>query len=131
MKNIVKVLRFKDNAARFYALPDGVTVKVGTLVTVEFPDRFNTCVGVAVSDSYVVDDNTAQMIMQFCKMLPAAWENMKKVISVYDENPVDWPVDDADEDAEKMTKRQFTAALKKLQSTEETDDDAEETEDEE
>ena len=100
MKNIVKVLRYKDNATRFYALPDGVPVKIGTLVAVEFPDRYNTCVGVAVSDSYTVDDETAEMVMQFCKMTPAAWAGMKKVVSIYDECPVDWPVDDPDDEAD-------------------------------
>ena len=113
MKNIVKVLRYKDNAARFYTLPNDVIVGIGVIVTVEFPDRYNTCVGVTVSESYLVDDETAKMIMQFCKMSPAAWNDMKKVVSLYDENPVDWPEDDADEDTEK------------------TDDNAEETEDEE
>ena len=52
MKNIVKVLRYKDNAARLYALPEGVTVKAGTIVRVEFPNMLNTCDGVTVSDSY-------------------------------------------------------------------------------
>lgn len=103
MKNIVKVLRLKDNAARIYELPDGVTVKSGTLVAVEFPDRNATCVGVAVSDSYVVDGDTEIMVQQFHRMLPAAWDNMKKVVTVYEKNPVDWPddTDDAEpEDAE-------------------------------
>ena len=36
MKNIIKVLRLKDNTARLYELPEGVTVKSGTLVNVEF-----------------------------------------------------------------------------------------------
>lgn len=98
MKNIVKVLRLKDNAARIYELPDGATVKAGTLVKVEFPDRFNTCVGVTASDSYVVDGDTEIMVQQFHRMLPAAWDAMKKVISVYEENPVDWPTDTEDDD---------------------------------
>ena len=110
MKNIVKVLRLKDNAARIYELPEGVTVKTGTLVSVEFPNRFSTCTGVAVSDSYTVDGETEIMIQQFHHMTPAAWDGMKKVISIYDENPVDWPTDTEDD---------------------EEPDDTEETEDEE
>ena len=97
MKNILKVLRFKDNATRLYTLPEGMAVKTGTLVTVEFPDQFNTCVGVAVSNSYEVDGDTARMVMEFHKMTPAAWDSMKRVISAYTENPVDWPVDDEDD----------------------------------
>ena len=30
-------------------------------------------------------------------MTPAAWDSMKRVISVYTESPVDWPVDDEDD----------------------------------
>ena len=85
-------------------------MKTGTLVSVEFPTRFSTCTGVAVSDSYTVDGETEVMIQQFHHMTPAAWDGMKKVISIYDENPVDWPTDTEDDDEP---------------------DDAEETEDEE
>ena len=92
MKNIIKVLRLKDNTARLYELPEGVTVKSGALVSVEFPDRFSTCTGVAVSDAYTVDGETEIMVQQFHKMTPAAWDSMKKVISVYTENPVSWPL---------------------------------------
>ena len=97
MKNIVKVLRYKDNATRLYTLPEGMEIKVGTLVVVEFPTRYSTCVGVTVSDSYVVDDETAIMVQQFHKMTPAMWDDMKRVVSIYTENPVDWPEDDEED----------------------------------
>lgn len=102
MKTIVKVLRFKDNATRLYALPEGVTVKTGTIVTVEFPNQFATCVGVAVSDAFAVDGEAEIMVQQFHKMTPAAWDSMKRVLAVYNEQPIDWPVDDPDteDDAE-------------------------------
>ena len=101
MKNIVKVLRLKDNAARIYELPEGMTVAQGTLVAVEFPDRNSTCVGVTVSDSYVVDGETELMVLQFHKMTPAAFAAMKKVVTIYAANPVDWTVnapDDTEDD---------------------------------
>lgn len=107
MKNIVKVLRLKDNAARIYELPEGMTVAQGTLVAVEFPDRNSTCVGVTVSDSYVVDGETELMVLQFHKMTPAAFAAMKKVVTIYAANLVDWTVnapddieDDEPDDAE-------------------------------
>lgn len=96
MKNIVKVLRYKDNAARLYALPDGVTVKAGTMVRVEFPNMFNTCDGVTVSDSYPVDAISARMVAKFHRINPPTLDGLKKVVSIYTENPVDWPVDDPD-----------------------------------
>lgn len=96
MKNIVKVLRYKDNAARLYALPEGVTVTAGTLVRVEFPNMLTTCDGVAVSDSYTVDDTAEKMVAQFHRINPPTLNGMKKVVSIYTENPVTWPVDDPD-----------------------------------
>ena len=97
MKNIVKVLRLKDNAARIYELPEDMTVAQGTLVAVEFPDRNSTCAGVTVSDSYVVDGETEQMVLQFHKMTPAAFAAMKKVVTIYAANPVDWTVNAPDD----------------------------------
>lgn len=99
MKNIVKVLRFKDNAARFYALPDGMSVTAGTIVTVEYPDKRNTAVGVALSDSYTVDGENARMVQQFSKMTPAAWDSMKHVTEIHQPVAVVWP-DDTEADTE-------------------------------
>ena len=102
MKNIVKVLRYKDNAARLYALPEGITVKAGTIVRVEFPNMLNTCDGVTVSDSYEVDETAEKMVAEFHRINPPALDGLKKVVSIYTETPVDWPVDDPDteDDAE-------------------------------
>lgn len=102
MKNIVKVLRYKDNAARLYALPEGVTIKAGTIVRVEFPNMFNTCDGVTVSDSYEVDETAEKMVAEFHHINPPALNDLKKVVSIYTETPVDWLVDDPDteDDAE-------------------------------
>lgn len=97
MKNIVKVLRYKDNASRLYILPDGVAVKEGTLVTVEYPAAPATAVGYTVTDSYEVDDNGAKMVAAMHHMHDL--DHLKKVISIYDETRLDWPVDeDPDED---------------------------------
>jgi hypothetical protein len=97
MKNIVKVLRYKDNAARLYALPEGVTVKAGTIVRIEFPNMFSTCDGVTVSDSYEVDETAEKMVAEFHRINPPALAGLKKVVSIYTETPVDWPVDDAED----------------------------------
>ena len=97
MKNIVKVLRYKDNAARLYALPEGITVKAGTIVRVEFPNMFNTCDGVTVSDSYEVDETAEKMVAEFHRINPPALDCLKKVVSIYTETPVDWPVYDPEE----------------------------------
>lgn len=97
MKNIVKVLRFKDNAARLYALPEGVTVEAGTLVSVEYPTMFSTTVGTTVSASYTVDGDIEKMAAEFHRM--PSLDTLKKVVSIYDETRLDWPVDeDPDED---------------------------------
>ena len=97
MKNIVKVLRFKDNAARLYILPEGVAVKEGTLVTVEYSSVDATAVGVAVTDSYEVDDNGAKMVAAMHHMHNL--DHLKRVLCVYDETRLDWPVEeDPDED---------------------------------
>ena len=97
MKNIVKVLRYKDNAKRLYVLPEGISVKVGTMVRVEFPDSLNTCDGVAVSDSYEVDEATAKMVAVFHRIPGDTLDNLKKVTSIYEEHVVEWPVDEEDE----------------------------------
>ena len=97
MKNIVKVLRFKDNAARLYILPEGVTVKEKTLVTVEYQSVDATAVGVAVTDSYEVDDNGAKMVAAMHHMRNL--DTLKKVLCIYDGTRLDWPVEeDPDED---------------------------------
>lgn len=97
MKNIVKVLRFKDNAARLYVLPEGVAVKEGSLVSVEYPTMTATAVGVAVTDSYEVDDNGAKMVAAMHHMHDL--DRLKKVVCVYDETRLDWPMEeDPDED---------------------------------
>lgn len=92
MKNIVKVLRYKDDKARLYALPEGVTVKACTHVRVEYPNMFCTCDGVAISDSYVVDETAERMVAEFHRIYPPTLDNLKKVVSVYTENALDWPV---------------------------------------
>ena len=97
MKNIVKVLRYKDNAKRLYALPEGISVKVGTMVRVEFPDSLNTCDGMAVSDSYEVDEATAKMVAVFHHIPGDTLDNLKKVTSIYEEHVVEWPADEQEE----------------------------------
>ena len=99
MKNIVKVMRLKDNANRLYALPEGVTVKKGTLVIVEFPDRFSTCLGTAVSDSYEVDEATAAMIADLHHIGSGTLDHLKRVISVCTETPCEWDDLLGDDDA--------------------------------
>ena len=97
MKNIIKVLRHKDEKARLYLLPDGMTVKAGTTVRVEYPDATCTVDGVTISDSYEVDATMERMVAEFHRIFPANLNGLKKVVSVYTENPVVWPVADPDD----------------------------------
>ena len=102
MKNIVKVMRFNAEHARLYALPDGMDIKKGMLVTVEAPFANETAVGVAVTDSYTVDGDIERMVIELLHFVPRTLDNLKKVISVYDERPCMWPMpaDDGDESDE-------------------------------
>ena len=97
MKNIIKVNRFNDNASRFYALPENVTLPAGTLVTVEMRGAHSTTVGITVSATYAAEGAIADMIKDLYHISDYNWDNMMRVISVYTENKVDWPSDEADE----------------------------------
>ena len=89
MKNIVKVIRFNGQHARLYALPDGVSVKAGVIVKVEGAVSGETATGVTVSDSYTVDGEIEAMIVDLLHFLPPTLDNMKRVLSIYNEVPVD------------------------------------------
>lgn len=97
MKNIVKVIRFGNEKPRLYALPEGVTVKAGTIVRVEFPNELTSATGVTVSDSYTVDGETEAMVVDLMHFTPPTLDNLKRVLAVYDEQPLDWPVDTEDD----------------------------------
>lgn len=85
MKNIVKVLRFKDNATRLYQLPACYDVlDKGTVVEVEF--GIGTALGVTVSASYCGDYE--EMMRDLFNVLPG--KEFKRVVAVYDRNEVDW-----------------------------------------
>ena len=98
MKTIVKVLRYKDNAARLYTLPEGTVLAAGTLVRVPYPDSNSTCDGVTISDSYEVDENAEKMVAQFHRINPPTLDNLKMVVSIYVERPVEVKSDDEDKD---------------------------------
>ena len=100
MKNIVMVMRYKDNAKKIYCLPEGTTVKPGTHVRVEFPNEFSTCDGVAISDSYEVDENTAKMVAVFHHIPGDTLDGLKRVVSIYEEHLVEWPAAEAEETEE-------------------------------
>lgn len=91
MKNIVKVIRHGTEKPRLYALPDDVSVKAGTLVSVEAPNSMSTMTGVTVSDSYVVDGDTEKMVIDLLHFIPATFDSLKRVVGVYAEQPVMWP----------------------------------------
>ena len=100
MKNIVKVLRLKDNAARLYVLPENITVEKGNILLVEFPDANSTCLGVAVSDSYKVDGDMEKMVAQMHRM--ENLDTLKRVISGYEECKLDWSEPAVNETEETM-----------------------------
>ena len=89
MKNIVKVLRFKDNATRLYQIPTGMVLDRGTVVEVEFAG--GSAFGVTVSKSYC-GDTEESMIRDMFNVLPGA--DFKKVIAVCEKSDVAWQTDD-------------------------------------
>ncbi len=99
MKNIVKVLRFKDNATRLYQLPTHYALSKGTIVEVEFAG--GTAFGVTVSESYC-GDYEEKMLRDLFNVLPAT--EFKRVVAVYDKSDVSWvdstAADTAEENAE-------------------------------
>ena len=97
MKNIVNVLRIRDNAKRLYILPDDVQVAKGTVVAVEFAG--GKTLGVAITDSRVMDDEQEALIREFLHINPNVTD-YAKVVDIMTETPVAWPEDPADPDAE-------------------------------
>lgn len=89
MKNIVKVLRFKDNAVRLYQIPTCMVLERGTLVDVEFGS--GTAVGVTVSESYC-GEYEEQMLRDLFNILPGT--DFKKVIAIYEKSDVTWQADE-------------------------------------
>ena len=98
MKNIVMVVRYADNKKRLYCLPEGVSVKAGTLVRVEY--NGTTSDGVALSNSYEVDETTAEMVAVFLRIPCLTLNTLMRVVNVYEEHVVEWPADEADEQEE-------------------------------
>ncbi len=90
MKNIVKVLRFKDNATRLYQLPTCCAVDKGTVVEVEFGG--GTAFGVTASASYC-GDYEEKMLRDLFNVLPST--EFKRVVAIHERNEVDWTATDA------------------------------------
>ena len=93
MKNLVMVLRLKDNAKRLYALPDELVIPKGTILEVEFVG--GTALGVAVTDNHQLDDEQEALTREFLHVNPNA--EYRKVVNVLIRDAVKWP--DADVDA--------------------------------
>ena len=98
MKNLVMVLRLKDNAKRLYALPDELVIPKGTILEVEFVG--GTALGVAVTDNHQLDDEQEALTREFLHVNPNA--EYRKVVNVLIRDAVKWPDADAadDEDAD-------------------------------
>lgn len=98
MKNIVKVLRFKDNVTRLYEVPTYVALERGTVVEVEYGSG-STALGVTVSESYC-GVSEERMARDLFNILPGT--EFKRVVSVYDKQALAWgdspAADTADED---------------------------------
>ena len=95
MKNLVMVLRLKDNAKRLYALPDELVIPKGTILEVEFVG--GTALGVAVTDNHQLDDEQEALTREFLHVNPNA--EYRKVVNVLIRDAVKWPDADADTDA--------------------------------
>ena len=92
MKNLVMVLRLKDNAKRLYALPDELVIPKGTILEVEFVG--GTALGVAVTDNHQLDDEQEALTREFLHVNPNA--EYRKVVNVLIRDAVKWPDADAD-----------------------------------
>ena len=95
MKNLVMVLRLKDNAKRLYALPDELVIPKGTILEVEFVG--GTALGVAVTDNHQLDDEQEALTREFLHVNPNA--EYRKVVNVLIRDAVKWPDADTDADA--------------------------------
>lgn len=93
MKNIVKVLRFKDNKVRLYEIPTVVALERGTVVEVEFDG--GTAFGVTVSESYC-GDFEERMIRDLFNVLPGT--DFKRIVAIYEKQTVAWDDSTTDED---------------------------------
>ena len=94
MKNLVLVLRLKDNARRLYVAPDGFVIPKGTILEVEFLS--GTSLGVAMTDNREMDDQQEDLIREFLHINPVA--EYRKVVNILNREAVQWPVDDPDAD---------------------------------
>ena len=94
MKNLVLVLRLKDNAKRLYTAPDGFVIPKGTILEVEFVG--GTALGVAMTDNHEMDDAQEALTREFLHVHPNA--EFRKVVNVLNREAVQWPVDDPDTD---------------------------------
>ena len=107
MKNLVMVLRLKDNAKRLYTLPDEMVIPKGTILEVEFVG--GTALGVAVTDNHQLDDEQEALTREFLHVDPNA--EYRKVVNVLIRDAVKWPDADAadDEDADEDADEDDTA----------------------
>lgn len=100
MKNIVKVLRLKDNVTRLYEVPTCVVLDRGTVVEVEYGSD-STALGVTVSASYC-GVSEERMVRDLFNVLPGT--EFKRVVAVYDKQMLAWAdslaADTAEENAE-------------------------------
>ena len=94
MKNLLMVLRLKDNARRIYAAPEGFVIPKGTILEVEFVG--GTALGVAVTDSHEMDDAQEALTRELLHVNPNA--EYRKVVNILNREPVQWPVDDTEAD---------------------------------
>lgn len=95
MKNIVKVLRFKDNATRLYEVPTCVVLERGEIVEVEHGVDGSTAFGVTVSKSYC-GVSEERMIRDLFNVLPGM--EFKRVVAVHERQTLAWVDSSADED---------------------------------
>lgn len=95
MKNIVKVLRFKDNKVRLYEVPTCVVLERGEVVEVEYGADSETAFGVTVSASYC-GDFEERMIRDLFNVLPGM--AFKRVVAVHERQTLTWVDSSANED---------------------------------
>lgn len=102
MKNIVKVLRFKDSKVRLYEAPTSIVLERGVVVEVQFGAN-DTALGVTVSESYC-GVSEERMIRDLHNVLPGT--EFKRVVAIYDKQEVAWADAPAAESAEEAIEQE-------------------------
>ena len=102
MKNIITIIRTKDNARRIYALPEEAVVAKGTLVKVETHYSDEQLIGIAATDNILMDENQIKAVRVTLGLREVG--EFLKVLAVYSEpQELEYPEPETEQEAEPET----------------------------